>query len=50
MRRAFWAASMTMVPLPQKGSCTKLSPRTRARSTMAEARVSLMGASVARAR
>ena len=44
---AFWAASMTSVPEPQNGSCTRESRRTRPRSAMAAASVSLMGASVA---
>ena len=44
---AFWAASMTSVPLPQKGSATSVSRRTRPRSAMAAASVSLMGAPVA---
>ena len=47
MFMAFWAASITMVPLPQKGSQTRLSRRTRPRSAIAAARVSLMGAPVA---
>ena len=47
MFSAFWAASMTSVPEPQKGSCTRLSRRTLPKSAIAAASVSLMGASVA---
>ena len=36
----FWAASMSRVPLPQKGSSTRLSRRTRPRSAMVAASVS----------
>ena len=47
MFMAFWAASMSRVPLPQKGSSTRLSRRTRPRSAMVAASVSRMGASMA---
>ena len=40
-------SQLSSVPEPQKGSCTSVSRRTRPKSAMAAASVSLMGASVA---
>ena len=47
MFMAFCAASISRVPLPQKGSSTRLSRRTRPRSAMVAASVSRRGASMA---
>ena len=43
---ALYAASIRIVPLPQNGSQTMLSPLTWARSTIPAARVSLIGAAL----